>query len=156
MKSILIVFVLALSTSALANDAGCGLGTAVIQKNTKLSQSFAVTTNYTFFSQLLGITFGTSGCNSSGLVMNTKEATMFAEANISSLKVEMARGQGENLAAFSHVMGCKDSSAFGRMTKDKYQNIFPSSDVGSHQMLDNVKAEIQKDQTLATNCTVAG
>ena len=56
-----------------AGDAGCGLGGLIIQKNSKILQLLAVTTNHSFLSQEFGITFGTSGCSASGLVMNEKK-----------------------------------------------------------------------------------
>ncbi len=150
------VLIVGFASAAFANDAGCGLGSLIIQKNSKLSQLFAITTNATFSSQVFGITTGTSNCSASGLVYNYKEATVYAEANMPSLKVEMARGEGENLSAFAQTMGCHDSAAFGKMTKTKYQTIFPSSDVDAHQMLSNVRTEIEKDPSLKQICPVAG
>jgi len=152
----LFFLILNFGCSALANDAGCGLGSLVIQRNTKFSQCLAVTTNQTiFFNQLLGITSGTSNCSANGFAFRDKEAIMFAEANLPSLKVEMARGQGENLTAFSQVLGCKDLTAFSNLGRAKYQNIFPTQNVQATQMLDNLRAEIKKDDTMRSVCTFA-
>src|SRR4051812_6237663 len=100
------VLLLAICNFARANDAGCGLGEVVIQKNTKISQLFAITTNHTFSSQVLGITFGTSGCSSSSWTKNETEAIKYAEMNFQSLKVDAARGNGESLNALADIMGC--------------------------------------------------
>jgi len=142
--------------SAFANDAGCGLGSLVMQRNEKLSQCLAVTTNQTiFFNQLLGITSGTSNCSANGFVFNDKEAITFAEANLPSLKVEMAKGQGENLAAFSQVLGCKDLTAFSNLGRKKYQEIFPTQNVQALQMLTNLRTEIKKDDSMKSVCSFA-
>ena len=144
----------ALSCSSFAGDAGCGLGSVVIQKNSKLLQLFAITTNATFFSQAFGITSGTSNCSANGIVFNDKEATMYAEANLQNLKIDMARGNGESLTAFAQTLGCgkEVTPAFGEMTQKQYQNIFPAADVLPTQFLESVKNEIHKDKTLNSNC----
>ncbi len=157
MRSLIILSLTFLTASAFAaGDAGCGLGSLVIQKNTKLSQSLAITTNGTFSSQLFGITSGTSNCSASGIVYNEKEATSFAEANLPSLKIEMARGQGENLTAFAQTLGCSDPSALAEMAKSKYSEIFPTGSTDAHQMLDSVRSEILKNPNLKQACVIAG
>ena len=83
-----------MSATTMAGDAGCGLGGMLIKSNTKLLQLFAVTTNGTFFSQTLGITFGTSDCSAKGLVLNDKQIQYFVEVNHSDLIREMAQGYG--------------------------------------------------------------
>jgi Protein of unknown function (DUF3015) len=144
-----------LSTAAYANDAGCGLGSLVIQRNTKLSQSLAITTNMTLLNAFFGITSGTSNCSANGFVFREKEAVTFAEANIQSLKVEMAKGQGENLSAFAQLLGCHQEaiSAFGQMTQSKYETLFPSEKVVPVQVLDSVKKEINNNPTLKIGCS---
>lgn len=48
-----------IAQSARANDAGCGLGSMIIQENTKVMQVLAATTNGTGV-QTFGISTGTS------------------------------------------------------------------------------------------------
>ena len=60
-----------------AGDAGCGLGSMIITKNTKVMQVLAATTNGTSGSQTFGITFGTSNCSANGLVQNDKQIQYF-------------------------------------------------------------------------------
>jgi hypothetical protein len=149
-----LVAISALNSTSFAGDAGCGLGSVVIQKNSKLLQLFAITTNGTFFSQAFGITSGTSNCSANGIVFNDKEATVYAEANLQNLKIDMARGSGENLTAFAQILGCtKDvTPAFGEMTQKHYENIFPNADVLPIQFLESIKNEIRSDKTLNSNC----
>ena len=155
----LIVIVLSLSSvSVLAGDAGCGLGSMIIQKNAKLSQSLALTTNMTLLNNLFGITSGTSNCSSSEFVgIGNKDAAKYAEANFQNLRVDMARGQGENLAALAQLLGCSDASvpAFGQMTRARYQNIFPSTAVTPVDMIKAVDQEVHGDSQLARECTKA-
>ena len=51
-----------LAQGAMAQDAGCGLGSMIIQENTKVMQLLAATTNGSFGSQTFGISTGTSNC----------------------------------------------------------------------------------------------
>jgi len=149
-------FILGFAGSAFAEgSAGCGLGSLVFRDDTIGSQTLAQTTNQTTFTQFFGITTGTSNCSAHGFAFNDKEAVMYVEANLPSLKLEMARGQGENLTALSQVMGCHDASSFSQMTKDKYQNIFPSASVDAQQLLNQLKIEIQNDAKLKQSCAVA-
>lgn len=147
-------FAMCFSSVSFAGDAGCGMGSLVIQKNSKLLQLFAMTTNATFFTQALGITSGTSNCSANGIVFNDKEATVYAEANLENLKIDMARGSGENLSAFAQILGCPRelTPAFGEMTQKHYENIFPSADVLPSQVLEKIKNEIHNDKNLSSSC----
>jgi len=157
---LLCVFLISLflGSAALASvgDAGCGLGSLIIDKNTKLSQSFAGTTNNWTLTQFFGISSGTSNCRASGFAVREKEAEVFAEANMQNLKVEMARGHGENLSALAQMMGCSDAAvpSFGKMTQSRYENIFPQADVTPKTMLQNVEKEMTNDSSVKQGCAV--
>ncbi len=146
------------SSSAWATgDAGCGLGSMIIQNNTKVSQTLALTTNNTLLTNFFGITSGTSNCSASQLVKNDIEAEKYAEANFQNLRVDMARGQGENLSAFGQLLGCQDSSLadFGQMTRTHYSEIYPQSDVTPVQMILSIRAQMAKESALAQGCARA-
>ncbi len=147
---------LTLGTNAFAmgGDAGCGLGSVIIKKNTVMSQTMASTTNGTFASQFFGITSGTSNCNPSGFALVEKEQIFYAESNYRHLIVEMAKGEGENLLAFAQVLGCSDKAApdFARMTRQKYEVIFPSQKTTPIEMLESVKKEMLGNPVLAKEC----
>ena len=158
MKIILAFVVCAFTSTAVfaAGDAGCGLGSLIWRSNTKLTQLFAITTNSSFGTQTFGITTGTSNCTAHGLVMKDKEQIYYVEANFKPLSTEMAQGRGENLMAFSDVMGCSQSarSAFSAMTKARYESILPSATTTPSQMLDAVKKEIRNHPVLSKECKV--
>ena len=119
-----------MSATTMAGDAGCGLGGMLIKSNTKLLQLFAVTTNGTFFSQTLGITFGTSDCSAKGLVLNDKQIQYFVEVNHSDLIREMAQGYGDKLSTLAALNGCRTDSqisAFNAKAQSSFRSIVPSS-----------------------------
>ncbi len=152
----LLVAVVALSApqfASAAGDAGCGLGHLAWQgKNGKLAQLLAVTTNGTFGSQTFGITTGTSGCTASGLVRVDREQEYFANVNRDVLSIEMARGEGENLAALAALMGCSDVRGFASFTQSRYVRLFPSAATSGAEMLRSLRTEMQADPFMATNC----
>jgi hypothetical protein len=78
----------------------------------------------------------------------------FAEANYRDLSVELAQGEGEHLAAFAQVLGCKDgmASEFGSMTRTNYQTIMPSAQTTAVEMLQNVKSQMEAHPVLSKEC----
>ena len=142
-----LALVVAGQSAMAAGDSGCGLGSLVIQKNTKMSQTLAVTTNGTFSSQLFGITSGTSNCSANGIVMREQEAVMFADANFQTLKVELARGEGESVAAMAELVGCQSSVApFGAAAKARYSELFPASSTTSSDLVKSLAAVCKSTQ----------
>lgn len=130
-----------LSTSAFAGDAGCGLGGMLIKSNTKLMQLFATTTNVSFGSQTLGITFGTSDCSAKGLVQNDKQIQYFVEVNQSDLIREMAQGYGDKLSTLAALNGCMSDSqisAFNTKAQSSFRSIVPSSNTTAVDFVNNL------------------
>jgi len=158
MKTMIITFLTLIVSSAFAADAGCGLGSMIIQKNSKVLQLFAMTTNQTLLTQPLGITSGTSGCSASGIVMNDKQMEYFVEVNHSDLSREMAQGQGEKLNTLAALNGCATAeaqAAFAGMTQSSFDKIVPSADVKPTEMVRNLKAQAAADSKVANLCQVA-
>lgn len=149
MKFLLAITLLLTSQVVLAaGDAGCGLGSMIISRNSKLLQLFALTTNSSMGTQLLGITSGTSNCTSSGLVMNEKEIQYYAEANQNELTKEMAQGQGQKLATLAALYGCNEGqkAQFASMTQQNFESIVPSHDTSAEQMILNLNEKIKQSQ----------
>jgi hypothetical protein len=131
------------ATSALANDAGCGLGSMVIKSNGKLMQLFAVTTNATSYSQTFGITSGTSGCTSKGLVQNDREIQYFVEVNQEDLKREMAQGNGEKLNTLASLHGCSSPAnfqSFAEQAQSNFSKLVPHANTTATELVTNLKA----------------
>lgn len=154
-KWILSLLILAGVQAQAAGDAGCGLGSVIISKNSKGLQLLAMTTNSFFFTQPLGITSGTSGCSSSGLVMTDKEVQYFVEVNQEELSREMAQGHGEKLVALAHMKGCRNEAsqkAFGTFTQSAYSKIFPAASTSAVEMVQNLNSELSTQNDLAQLC----
>ena len=142
-------------SSSMAADAGCGLGSIIFTKNSKLIQLFAATTNTSTLTQPLGITFGTSGCSASGLVMNDKQIQYFVEVSQEDLSREMAQGRGDKLSTLALLNGCSNESsqkAFASFTQNSYSKIIPSASVTPSEMVTNLKAQMGSNTELAQMC----
>ncbi len=159
--SVLVAFLLAFASAPKAHaagDAGCGLGSLIIQKNSKLMQLFALTTNGTFSSQPLGITSGTSGCSASGIVNNDKQIEYFVEVNHSDLSVEMAQGRGEKLNVLAQLYGCmtpESQQAFSTMTQEFYPQIVSEAAVPADKIVNNLNNKFIENKNVSSMCHVA-
>lgn len=158
-KSISVVLVMSFfSLQGLAGDAGCGLGSVVIQRNSKVLQLFAMTTNATFFSQAFGITSGTSGCSASGIVKTDQQIEYFVEVNHDDLSREMAQGGGEKLSTLAALNGCQTQESqlvFGQWTQQTYDKILPTSATTSVEMVQNLKNQLKDSPEVAQACAGA-
>lgn len=156
MKKIIVsLLMLAGSQAFAAGDAGCGLGSMIIQKNSKGLQLLAMTTNSFLFTQPLGITSGTSGCSSRGLVMADKEVQYFVEVNQEELSREMAQGHGEKLATLAQMKGCQNEAsqkAFSTFAQSSYSRILPTANTSAADMVQNLNNELSGQKELVQLC----
>ncbi len=143
-----IVSMMVFSSTAFAGHygaAGCGLGTLLFDgKNDKVSQVLSATTNGTAGSQTFGITTGTSNCDSSGLVVASKEADSYAAKNYDSLSTEMASGSGEHLSTLANLLGYSPEK-LGAYSRGHYGMIFSSENTTPAQMLAALKVGMDQD-----------
>lgn len=148
-------FVLVSGQSAFAREygvAGCGLGSVLMGK--KDSQVLAVTTNGTFYTQLFGITSGTSNCTDDGTTKSSMVIPQFIDANREALATDVARGSGETLANLSEAMGCDDAAHLASALQQNYRVIFSSAQVESAQITDSIKHVVKSDSQLASSCQI--
>lgn len=150
MKKLLLVAVALVSTAAFAGpygSSGCGLGSMVFEKdNTWWKQVLAATTNGTG-SQTIGITLGTSNCDSPS-PMKTGQVSAFVEANKLALANDIAKGNGETITSLSKVYGCNDTAAFGKALKSNYKVIYPTASASTETVVTEIN-------TVANNACVA-
>jgi DUF3015 family protein len=130
---------LGLGAPALAdNDVGCGLGTQFMEgKSGLVSHVLASCTNaYTL--QSVSLTFNMFGCDGKGKVTADAELRKFAATNLDQLARDMARGEGETLAAFAHLLAvpAEQRGAFGAFTQAHFVDLFPNDGVNSNEMID--------------------
>jgi hypothetical protein len=156
LKSTFLLGILAIGLNAYAGAgaAGCGLGSLIFPKNSKFSQTFAMTTNSSYLTQFFGITSGTSNCSASSWVKNETEIENFVASNIHDIKVEMARGSGENLETLAIMMGCEPGGItdFSRASAKQFSEIFPSSQTSSQDAYRNLKFNLSRYPTVAKAC----
>lgn len=129
MKILVIALMTVFSSLSFAKqygEAGCGLGLQLMGKDG--NQVLAATTNASSYTQMFGISSGTSGCTEGGAVAQNKQVPAFIEVNKMALAIESARGQGETLAGLAQLMGCK-ADAFAPAMKANYNKIFVESNM---------------------------
>lgn len=147
-KSLVAALLLVGSVASAAGDSGCGLGSMIIQKNTKVMQILAATTNGSFGSQTFGITFGTSNCSANGLVQNDKQIQYFVEVNQADLMREMAQGHGEKLSTLAALNGCASAdqvSAFNTKAQSSFRSIVPAANTSAVDFVNNMKSSSVAD-----------
>jgi hypothetical protein len=128
------------SHAARYGAAGCGVGHLIfVGKNDKVSQVLSATTNGTLGNQTFGISTGTLDCDTTGLVVASRETEIYAERNFDSITKELASGSGEHVATLAALMGY-DSAQLGSYGKTHYAQIFVSENTTSSDMLAALKA----------------
>lgn len=155
MKIKLFLLSFLMSAVSFANDAGCGLGSMVMGKNSKVSQILAITTNGTFSNQLLGVISGTSGCSASAIVKYKAEAIKVAETNFESLKMDMARGEGEALSSIGSIFGCHSKSLqqFSKFSQKNFSEIVSPQSTPT-QVIESLDSKLRNDAQLNSLCVV--
>jgi hypothetical protein len=126
--------------------AGCGLGYLLLSNkdNTQVTQILGATTNGTFGTQTFGISSGTSGCTQDGAVKLARATEVFADVNLTSLRQEMATGQGEYVNAFASLLGANEATRpqMVRFFQSEYQNLFPTPSTSSEDMLKTLSEKL--------------
>lgn len=132
--------------------AGCGLGYVLFghSDNSRLMQIFAATTNGTSANQTFGITSGTSGCTEDGAVKFAKEAEVYAEVNLDSLRADVAVGDGQFVRTFAKLLGASDKNVGSLVTvlHSEYASVFPSASVSTEGILENLQKVLSQHKDL--------
>ena len=133
------------------NDAGCGLGSMLFKEDKPIHQIVAATTNGTSGNQTFGITTGTLGCSSGGLIKTSKERAVFTATNFRALEKEFAAGKGQYSASLAAMSGCQ-LQAFQTFVKARYEHLIPSAATTPVQLLNNLDREISEDAAMSKAC----
>ena len=131
-------------------QAGYGLGSVVMGKDG--NQILAATTNSTFGNQTFAITTGTLNCSKDGAFAKNKEAEAFAEANYATLMRQVAAGQGEHLAGFASLAGCKADAAVFARAQSAQGAIFVDEKTSAAQVVANFRSVMAQDAATASLC----
>lgn len=156
-KMLLAVAAVGLAASAYAggqNDAGCGLGSLLFKEDKPVHQIVAATTNGTSGNQTFGITTGTLGCTSGGLLKASREREVFVATNFRALEREMAAGKGEYASSLGSLMGCgAHADKFLSFSKANYETLFPKG-ATPETLLENLGRAVAADPALSQACGV--
>lgn len=158
MKKILTMLVAVAGLASLARagghlDAGCGLGSMLFKEDKPVHQILAATTNGTFGNQTFGITTGTLGCSSGGLIKASRERAVFTATNFRALETELAAGSGQYSASLAALTGCR-AEPFSAFAKARYEKLLPSEKTTPAELLNNLDKEIASDPAMAKACGV--
>jgi hypothetical protein len=134
------------------NDAGCGLGSILFTEADPIQQILAATTNGTSGNQTFGITTGTLNCKNS-LIKAQSDQEKFVRTNFRDLNREIAAGKGEYVTSLATILGCSETASFVRFAQNRYELLFPVN-AEPVVMLQTLKAELIKDASLRTSCTL--
>jgi Protein of unknown function (DUF3015) len=132
-------------------DIGCGIGTQLWEGNRGVLPKVLGATTNGMLGQSFGISFGTIGCHQGGTVTADARLYPFAGGNMDRLAEDMARGQGETLATFAHLLGIAESDrpAFYSFTKAHFAELFAGDAVTEADMIAALTTLMAKDETLA-------
>jgi hypothetical protein len=158
MKKLLALVLLASSSMAMADqDVGCGLGTILFEGKSGIAPKvLAATTNGTYGNQTFGITSGTLGCKSDGVVSSRARLSMFMGGNSERLARDMSVGHGEALNVLADLMGVKDQdkALFFSTAKANFSTIFAAGNQTAGQVLAALQQVMAQDETLAAYASV--
>jgi hypothetical protein len=155
MKRIVLAAVIVAATAGFAaadDDIGCGLGTQLWEGEKGLAPKvLGATTNGTVGNQTFGITTGTLGCSSEGVITANARLRMFAGANLDNLARDMAYGQGETLDAFATLMRVSDDDKpeFFRFARSNFSALFSDDDATAGELIDNLNRLLAQDPALS-------
>jgi hypothetical protein len=141
----------ATSVSAQNNVGSCGLGSKVFDGQKGIvPQVLAVTTNGSFGSQTFGITSGTSGCTSNGVVSSSWKTALFIDSNMNRLAKDMSVGEGETLASLATLLGVADQDrpVFYAETQKNFAAIFPNTEVTSQEVARSINSVLAQNSAL--------
>jgi len=136
--------------------AGCGLGAVVFGSKPGFVQVMGSATNALSsynYSQMFGITSGTSECGNSNLRVSAEQET-FAYNNFAQLRSEIALGRGERLYALGYLFGCnaKHMDTFAQNTRDNYDLIFANQNNDATIVLQRIRDVSKHNSILTVNC----
>lgn len=75
-----------------------------------------------------------------------RKVKAYASVNLDRLREDMARGGGEHLTAFAHLLGIRDAhrAEFYSLARDRYPELFSSEPTTSEMMLARLDIELDK------------
>lgn len=153
MKKIIVATILTLASinaASAASNVGCGFGTMIFDgKKGKVSEILAATTNV--YTQTFGITSGTAGCVSDGVIKYQAALSTFMSANFDKVSHDMAVGKGESLETMANLMGIaqQDKASFYQATRENFDAIVASENITVKEVISNLGKVLANNTKLA-------
>ncbi len=122
---------------------GCGLGSMMIDNDGSLmSQTFAMTLNGCFGSQLFGVSSGTSNCDKPDSFFASEKINTFVADNMDNLANDIAKGQGEYLDTLAVLMEVPDQKRpeLYATLQTNFKTIYPSPETTHSDVIKNIVA----------------
>lgn len=128
---------------------GCGWGNMLFEGSSGPMHFLASTTNGTSGNATFGMTSGTNGCSTAGTL--TYGGKSLIASIMGEFSEDVAQGQGEAVNAVAISMGVEkaDRQHFAQVMHDNFSTLFPSAEVTSDEVYDNVISVMQSDETLS-------
>ncbi len=145
---------LAFSATAMADAPGgpnCGWGNMLLEGKTGLANHMlALTTNGTSGNATFGMTFGSNGCSVEGPLTYGGDSLVWFDGVLDEYSTAVAMGHGEALEAVAVMMGVQatDRSHFNDVMHENFTSLFPSTEVTSQEVLDNMVVLMSSDEKL--------
>ena len=154
LRSIVLGMILAFAPYGAAL-AACGIGTSLWEGNDSTgAKVVAFTTNVWTF-KAISTTFESAGCTEDDNLFkkasSNAKVRVFASQNLDHLAAEMARGQGERLDAFAHLIEVQSEhlAELRSLAQDRFEVLFPHDEVTAGEMLRALARLMAEDEILS-------
>jgi len=146
-----LVLICTLITSAFAE---CGVGQKIWAGNDSTSARVMAFTTDVFTWKGISTTFEIFGCGPEDNIFRKADSGKirhYASNNFDRLAEDMARGDGEHLAAFASLLGLADSDydEFAAFSQENFERLFPHDDVTVGEFLAALGHEMAQHETLS-------
>jgi len=151
--TVAVVLVLVLASGGVAR-AACGIGSHIWEgRNGAIPWLLASTTNFWTF-KVISTTFGLAGCtDADNWFTNDTDARVrhFASNNFDRLAEEMAKGEGEHLAALAHLLGMyeQDRVHFQGFVQQNFSTLLSHDHIAADEMLTTLASLMAEDERLS-------
>jgi hypothetical protein len=135
--------------------AACGAGTTIWEGKWGFTgKVLAFTTNVWTFKGI-STTSEISGCTEEDNIFkraSNEKLRYYASQNLDHLASDFARGQGEHLDAFAHLIQLRvaDRDEFRALAQNNFELLFPHDYVTAGEMLDHLKQLMMDNDALAS------
>ena len=134
--------------------AACGVGSTIWEGSDGTGAKIVAFTTDVWTFKALSTTFQSSGCSAEDSlftnVSSNAKVRAFASQNLDHLAAEMARGQGERLDAFAHLIQVRSEhlADLRSLAQQRFEVLFPHDEVTAGEMLQALARLMAEDEVL--------